>query len=233
MKKQIRLYTMLAMVAGSTLFSGCAELKNLLTEGDIAGGLKEALIQGITRGGDNARKGSLFNSSNILSAILPEGAVKVLNTLESIGLGGEVTRFTGTVTSAAAKSAENSVPIFINGIRNMNFRDAVGILGGGYNAATNYLRTSIGDTLRESIKPQVTAALSEYKVQQSLDALLAKVPFGGGKMKFDLSSFVAQQVASQMFKEVEQEEYRIRTDVAARTTPLLQRVFSSAKAYRQ
>ena len=233
MKKQIRLLPMLALIAGSTFFSGCAELKNLLSEVDVANGLREALIQGITRGGENARKGSLFSGSNILSAILPENAVKVINTLETLGLASEVTRFTGTVTNAAAKSAENSVPIFINGIRNMTFRDAVGILGGGYNAATNYLRTSIGDTLRESIKPQVTAALSEYNVQQSLDALLAKVPFGGGKMKFDLSSFVAQQVANQMFKEVEQEEYRIRTDVAARTTPLLQRVFSSAKAYRQ
>lgn len=233
MKKQFRLFTLLALIGGSTLFSGCDVVKNLLAEGDIASGLKEALIQGITRGGDNARKGSLFSGSNILSAILPENAVKVINTLETLGLASEVTRFTGTVTSAAAKSAENSVPIFISSIRNMTFRDAAGILGGGYNAATNYLRTSIGDTLRESIKPQVTAALSEYKVQQNLDALLAKVPFGGGKMKFDLSSFVAQQVANQMFKEVEQEEYRIRTDVAARTTPLLQRVFSSAKAYRQ
>jgi hypothetical protein len=233
MKKQFRLFTMLVMIAGSNLFSGCDVVKNLLTEGDIAAGLKEALIQGITRGGDNARKGSLFSGSNILSAVLPENAVKVINTLESLGLASEVTRFTSTVTTAASKSAENSVPIFINGIRNMTFRDAVGILGGGYNAATNYLRTSIGDTLRESIKPQVATALAEYKVQQNLDALLAKVPFGGGKMKFDLSSFVAQQVANQMFKEVEQEEYRIRTDVAARTTPLLQRVFSSAKAYRQ
>jgi hypothetical protein len=224
--------TVLMLAISSVLFSGCSTLKSLLTEGDISAGLKEALIQGITKGGNDARNGSLFSSANILSAVLPESAVKVLNTLQTLGIGGEVTKFTNTVTTAASQSAQDAVPVFVQGIRSMNIRDAVGILGGGYNAATNYLRTNIGDSLRAAIRPNVAAALSQYNVQQQFDALLAKVPFGN-KPQFDLSSFVAQQVANQMFKEVEQEEYRIRTDVAARTTPLLQRVFGSAKAYKQ
>lgn len=230
---KLRRFSMLALVAVSSFFfSGCAELKNLLTEGDVSAGLKEALIQGITKGGSDARNGSLFSSQNILSAVLPENAVKVINTLNTLGMGGEITRFTNTVTSAASKSAQDAVPVFITGIRSMNIRDAVGILGGGYNAATNYLRTNIGDSLRQAIRPNVEAALAEYKVQDQFNALLAKIPFGN-KPNVDLSGFLAQQVAAQMFKEVEQEEYKIRTDVAARTTPLLQRVFSSSKAYKQ
>lgn len=232
MKKSVRHLTLLMAILSSLVFSGCDAIKNLLTDGDIAAGLKEALIQGITKGGNDARNGSLFSSSNILSSVLPESAVKVINTLNTLGMGGEVTRFTNTVTSAAGKSAENAVPVFISGIQRMNIRDAVGILGGGYNAATNYLRTSIGDSLRQAIKPQVAVALEEYKAQEGFNALIAKIPFGN-KPNIDLASIVAQQVANQMFKEVEQEEYRIRTDVAARTTPLLQRVFSSRQAYKQ
>ena len=231
MKKSVRRLTLLAVILSSLFFSGCDVVKNLLTDGDIAAGLKEALIQGITKGGSDARNGSLFSSSNILSSVLPESAVKVINTLNTLGMGGDITRFTNTVTTAAGKSAENAVPVFISGIQRMNIRDAVGILSGGYNAATNYLRTSIGDSLRQAIKPQVAVALNEYKVQEGFNALVAKIPFGN-KPNIDLASIVAQQVANQMFKEVEQEEYRIRTDVAARTTPLLQRVFSSKQAYK-
>ena len=231
MKKSVRHLTLLAFIASSLLFSGCGTLKSLLSGDDIAAGLKEALIQGITKGGNDARNGSLFSSSNILSSVLPESAVKVINTLNTLGMGGDITRFTNTVTSAAGKSAESAVPIFISGIQRMNIRDAVGILGGGYNAATNYLRTSIGDSLRQAIKPQVAVALEEYKAQEGFNALVSKLPFGN-KPNIDLASIVAQQVANQMFKEVEQEEYRIRTDVAARTTPLLQRVFSSKQAYK-
>jgi hypothetical protein len=57
------------------------------------------------------------------------------------------------MSTAAEKTAEKSIPIFLLGIKKMNFKDAVGIVKKGGTSATDYLRQSIGDTLRHSITP--------------------------------------------------------------------------------
>lgn len=233
MIKQFKLFVVMAVITGT--FSSCDVVKSILGEADIAGGLKEALINGVMQGKNNANNGSLFNGTNILNGVLPEAAVKIIKTLETLGLGSEITKFQNTLTSAATKSAEKTVPVFIRGIRNITFKDAVAILGGGYDAATNYLRTSIGDSLRNAIKPEIASVLTEYKLPQTLGDIAGKeLPvIGKQKLNIDFTNVLAQLVANQMFKEIEATEYKIRTDLNARTSVLLQRVFGDSRAYRQ
>jgi len=236
MIKRFKTSLLLGAFAATTFsFSSCSELKSILGDGDIAGGLKEALISGVMKANGNAQNGSLFNGTNILASVLPENVTKIISTLQSLGLGGEVTRFTTTLTNAATKSAEKSVPIFVSGIRNMTIVDAVGILGGGYNAATNYLRGKIGDSIQNAIKPEIAGVLTEYKMPQTAGDLAGKnIPvIGNQKLNIDFTTLLSKLVANQMFKEVEAQELKIRTDVSARTTPLLQQVFGSSKAYKQ
>ena len=234
MIKRFKFLVVLVALSGS-LFTGCDVVKSILGEADIAGGLREALINGVMQGKNSASNGSLFNGTNILNGVLPESAVKIIKTLETLGLASEVTRFQNTVTSAATRSAEKSVPVFINGIRNITFKDAVAILGGGYNAATNYLRNSIGDSLRNAIKPEIASVLTEYKLPQTLGDIAGKdLPvIGKQKLNIDFTNVLAQLVANQMFKEIEATEYKIRTDLNARTSTLLQRVFGDSRAYKQ
>ncbi len=233
MIKKFRFFAVCIAITGT--FSSCDVVKALLGEADIAGGLKEALINGVMQGKNNAQNGSLFNGTNILNGVLPEGAVKIIKTLETLGLGGEITRFQNTLTSAATKSAEKTVPVFINGIHSINFKDAVAILGGGYNAATNYLRSSVGDSLRNAIRPEIASVLSEYKLPQTLGDLAGKeLPvIGKQKLNIDFTSILAQLVANKMFSEIEATEYKIRTDFNARTSNLLKQVFGDTRAYKQ
>ena len=234
MIKRFKFLVLLTAFSG-TFLTGCDVVKSLLGEADIAGGLKEALINGVMQGRNNAQNGSLFNGTNVLEGVLPEAAVKIIRTLETLGLGGEITRFQNTLTSAATRSAERSVPVFISGIRNITFRDAVAILGGGYDAATNYLRNSIGDSLRSAIRPEIASVLTEYKLPQTLGDIAGKdLPvIGKQKLNIDFTTVLAALVANKMFKEIEATEYKIRTDINARNTTLLQRVFGDSRAYRQ
>jgi hypothetical protein len=235
MTKRIKLFALLSIFS-ITMFTSCDVVKKLvLGDSDIAGGLKEALIKGVLNNRDNAKNGSLFSGTNILEGILPEAAVKAIKTLETLGLSSEITRFTNTLTAAATKSAEKSVPIFLDGIKGMNIKDAISILGGGYNAATNYLRTNIGDTLNNAIKPQIAGVLSEYKLPQTLGDIAGKnIPvIGSQKLNLDFNSIIAKMVANKMFKEIEATEYKIRTDIKERTSTLLQQVFSDSRAFKQ
>ncbi len=233
MIKKFKLFAVCIAITGS--FTSCDVIKGLLGEADIAGGLKEALINGVMQGKNNAQNGSLFNGTNVLNGVLPEAAVKIIKTLETLGLGSEITRFQNTLTSAATKSAEKTVPVFIDGIRNITFKDAVAILGGGYDAATNYLRNSVGDSLRNAIKPEIASVLAEYKLPQTLGDLAGKeLPIiGKQKLNIDFTSVLAQLVANKMFSEIEATEYKIRTDLNARTSNLLRQVFGDSRAYKQ
>lgn len=225
-------------IISASLLSGCDSLKGIisqLTGNDIAGGLKEALIQGITKGGQTASNGGLFNSSNMLSSFLPPEAVKVINTLQSLGLASDVTNFTDNLTKAASNSAVKAVPILVGGVQQMNFTDALGILKGGSNAATNFLRSSVGDSLKKAIIPEVGLVLNQYHLNEALKNLVSKSPIPGlGKnLNLDLNDIVAKMVANKMFDQVEQEEYKIRTDINFRTTDLMKRVFGNPQAYHQ
>ena len=163
----------------------------------------------------------------MMSAILPEEVRKVLNTMQQLGITNEVDRFTTTLGTAAEKTAERSVPIFLNGISNMKFNDAVRIIKTGGTSATDYLRSSVGADLRTSIKPIMQSALDEYKLTEQWAAITKPLSTAtGNKLNLDLANLMAGVVSEAMFQKIEEKEKEIRTDANARTTTLLQKVFS-------
>ena len=50
--------------------------------------------------------------------------------------------------------------------------------------------------------------------------------FSGDKLNLDLANLMAGLVSEKMFQEIEEKEKEIRANAAARTTPLLKKVFS-------
>lgn len=208
-------------------FTSCSTLRSLqLTEREAIEGIKELLSMGSRYGGDLLGKNGAFSKETIMSAIFPEELQKVLNTLQTLGLSKEVDRFTGTMAKAAEETAVKSVPIFLSGITSMSISDAFGILKKGNTAATDYLRATVGDTLRRSITPTMNNALEEYKLVTEWNKLVAPVKlFAGDKLNLDLDNIMAGVVANSMFNKIEEKEIEIRTRAEARTTPLLQKVF--------
>jgi hypothetical protein len=151
----------------------------------------------------------------------------VLNTINQLGLTNEVDRFTTTLSAAAEKSAERSVPIFVSGISTMRLNDAMRIIKNGGTSATDYLRATVGDSLRRSLRPVMQTALDEYKLNQQWDDLIKPVKgIAGNRLNLDLASLMAGIVSEKMFQKIAEQEEQIRANAAARTTPLLQKVFS-------
>jgi Protein of unknown function (DUF4197) len=220
-----KIYNIILLVF-ATSFLSCNTMKNLLSADDATGAIKELLSFGTQYGGDLLGKKNGLSKENILGAMLPPELSKVLSTLETLGLGGEVTRFSSTLSTVAEKSAEKSVPIFLQGIKNMRFKDAISIVKNGGTAATDFLRSSIGDTLRQAMKPGISAGLEEYKLVSQWNTLIepAKM-FLGDKLNLDLSSLLSGVVANMMFNKIEEKERAIRNKANERKTALLQKVF--------
>ncbi len=203
----------------------CGTLRSIytLTETDAAAAIRQLLSIGAR---DNNLAGA-FSKETILATLFPEPVHKVLNTLNTLGLTNEIDRFTTTLSTAGEKTATASVPIFVNSINNMKLADAIRIIKNGGTSATDYLRVSAGDTLRRSVRPIMQTTLNEYKLNEQWNNIIKPVKaIAGNKLNLDLATLMAGTVSEAMFRKISEKEVQVRKDVSARTTPLLQKVFS-------
>jgi hypothetical protein len=208
------------------IFPGCSTVKNLLSANDAEAAIRELLSIGTNFGGSALGSKGAFSKSTLIDALFPEDLRKVLNTLETLGLSKEVDRFTNTLGTASEQTAEKSVPVFLLGIKKMNIKDAVGIVKNGGTSATDYLRKTIGDSLRSSITPVMHTALEEYKLVTEWNKLVAPVKlFAGDKLNLDLSNLMSGVVANLMFNKIAEKERDIRTKAEERKSVVLQKVF--------
>ncbi len=146
----------------------CSTLRNYrLTEADAAAAIRQLLKIGAT---DGSLTGA-FSKEAIMTTLFPEPLKKTLNTLNQLGLTTEIDRFTTTLSTAAEQTATKSVPIFVGGITNMKLQDAMRVVKKGGTSATDYLRVTVGDSLRLSITPVMKNALDEYKLYQKWDTI--------------------------------------------------------------
>ncbi|HEU0112422.1 MAG TPA: DUF4197 domain-containing protein [Flavisolibacter sp.] len=194
-----------------------------LTEADAAAAIRQMLEIG-------TKEGSLtgaFSKETVMATLFPEALRKTLNTLNQLGLTTEIDRFTTTLGTAAEKTATTSVPIFVSGINSMKFTDAIRIIKNGGTSATDYLRLTIGDSLRRAITPTMKSALDEYKLTEQWEKIIQPAQaLVGNKLNFDLPTLMAGMVSEKMFQKIEEKEKQVRADANARTTTLLQKVFS-------
>lgn len=205
-----------------TTFS-CGLLRNYtLNEADAAAAIKQLLEKGIREGSLNGA----FSKDMIMSTVFPESVKKALNTLNQLGLTPEIDRFTSTMTLAAEKTAERSIPIFLNAVTTMSVTDAMNIVKGGGTAATDYLRARVGAQLRQSITPVMQTALDEYKLNDQWKKMTAPVQsMLGSRVNLDLANLMAGVVSESMFRKIAQKEQEVRNNASARTTTLLRKVF--------
>jgi len=200
----------------------CSALKNAtLNEADAASAIRQMLEIGVRQGVAGS-----FNKDAIMSTLFPEQMRKTLNTLQQLGLLNELDRFTATMGTAAEKTADRSIPVFVNSIENMSITDAISIVKNGGTSGTDYLRTHAGTQLREAIKPVMQEALNEYKLTDQWNKIMKPAQeISGNRVNLDLANLMAGMVSLKMFEKIEEKERDIRANAAARTTPLLRRVF--------
>lgn len=200
--------------------------EKLSTE-DVANGLKEALVKGITNGANKASAVNGFLGNPQIKIPFPPDVQKVETKLRQLGMGSQVDKFIETLNRGAEEAAKEAKPIFVSAITGMTFQDAWAILKGENNAATSYLQRTTSDQLRAKFAPVIKSALdktSATKYYSDLITTYNKVPFVE-KVNPNLEEYATNLALQGLFTLVAQEELKIREDPMARTTDLLKRVF--------
>lgn len=201
-----------------------------LTNGDIASGLREALTVGITNGSNQASALDGYFKNPLLKIAFPPEAQKVASTLRQLGLNKQVDAFELSLNRAAEDAAKKAKPVFIKAITSMSIQDAVGILRGQNDAATQYLRRTSGQQLVTEFTPIIDSTLKKNnatKYYADLVNTYNKVPFVQKKVNPNLTEYATGKAVDGLFILVAQEEQKIRENPAARVTDILKRVFGS------
>lgn len=242
-----------ALVLSLFFLNSCAELTQIaqsaaaqnlpLTNTEIAAGLKEALTVGTD---------STVAHLSAVDGYLKDLAIKILLPPEAKNITQNLSKFPGgaklvddvivRINRAAEDAAKGAKPIFINSIREMTFADALTILRGPDNAATQYFKQKTSAQLGELYRPKIRESLNKNLVagistQQSWNELttqwnkVANSAIGkiGGLKPVDvkLEDYILQCALDGLFLKIEEREKDIRTNANARVTTLLRRVFGN------
>lgn len=243
--KKISIY--LAAIVMAT-FSGCdvqsqnkigSILSQIPTNGnptvlEIGAGLKQALEIGTSQGADQLSAKDGFLGNLAVKILFPPEAQKVEQTLRTLGLNSLADNVILSINRAAEDAAKEAKPIFIAAIKQMTITDATNILLGNKDAATSYFKRVTTAQLLQRFEPVITASLNKVGATKYWgDAATAynKIPLVK-PVNTNLSNYVAQKAIDGMFYQVAKEELKIRENIGARSTSLLQKVFGYADTKR-
>lgn len=200
----------------------------VLSDADVANGLKEALHNGVGAGVDYLSKTDGYYKT-VYKILLPEEAQNVINKLKVIpGFEKVEEEIILKVNRAAELAASKSKPIFTEAIRGMTFRDVWGILRGEQDAATIYLYDNTYSNLYNEFQPVIVSSLNQYGALDYWTDLVSKynsLPFVK-KVNPYLEDHITTKALDGMFDMIEKKELAIRTDIKERTSDLLRKVFA-------
>lgn len=202
-----------------------------LTTAEVGEGLKEALVNGISKGSDQVSQLDGYFKNPEIKIPFPPDVQKVEKTLRDIGLGGEVDKFIMTLNRGAEDAAREAKPIFVSAIKSMTIQDAWAILKGEDNAATEYLRRTTSAQLTERFKPVIQNSLSKVNATKYYTDLVTrynKIPLVE-KVNPNLDEYATGKAIDGLFTMIAKEEKNIRKDPVARTSELLKKVFGYNK----
>ncbi len=198
-----------------------------LSTDEIAAGLKEALSVGAQRGSDKLSAVDGFFKNAALKILMPPEAKKVEETLRGIGMGKQVDQAILAMNRAAEDATKSAAPIFVNAVKSMTIDDAMGILKGGDNAATNYLKGKTTAQLTEAFRPVIDKSLQKVDATKYWNTIFSNYNrVASEKINPDLPAYVTEKALAGIFTQLADEEKEIRKNPAARTTELLKKVFN-------
>lgn len=217
--------------------TSCVEMQQLVnqfpqTQGiggiDIAAGLKEALNNGISKQVTKLTAVDGFYKNETVKILLPEELRKVDSSLRKIGLSSLADEGLKVLNRAAEDAVKEATPIFVDAVKNMSFTDAKTILMDNESSATTYLQTSTSTALYGKFNPVIKNSFTKVgadKVWANIITKYNSIPFAK-KVNPDLTDYVTHQAMTGVFKMIAVEEKNIRTNLNARTSTLLQKVFA-------
>jgi hypothetical protein len=199
-----------------------------LGQDDAAAGIKEALAQGVQTAITQLGREDGFLGDAAVRIAAPKKVRKLVDAVRKMGGEKYVAEFETAMNRAAEKAVPLAAEVFADAVRAMTVQDALAIVRGQPDAATQYFRRVTGERLQTAFLPVVSKATSESGVARSFKSLNEKA--GGlsaltGGSDVDLDRYVTDKAMDGLFHVVAEQEKAIRANPLGQASDLLRRVF--------
>ena len=212
-----------------------------LSQDQMVGGLREALGKGLQHAITTIGHDGGFLTNLNVKIQLPEKLQPVEKTLRALKQDKLADDFVTTMNHAAEQAVPEAASVFGDAVKHMTIDDAKSILTGQPDAATQFFRRTTQTNLYARFLPIVQQATARAGVTAAYKTMMAKVSGGGalggtlsglagsylGADALDVDAYVTNRTLDGLFKMVAEEEKSIRENPVARTTDLMQKVFSA------
>ena len=226
-------------LSSSALLSACETLDTLpggmpgfgLTQLDASRGIKAALNNGVAHAIGTVGILDGFWKNGSIQVPLPKTLRDVQSALKVVGADGIMTELHQQLNRGAEKAAPVAKNIFIDAISSLSISDAINIVRGPDDAATQYLQGSTSNKLASLFSPIMENALGQtgaLRLVDDVSSQLRSIPFApklGADARNDLISHGVDYGLKGLFKYIAVEEKSIRDNPAKRTSEILRRVF--------
>jgi len=215
-----------------------------LSDGQVAGGLKEALGNGLQKAIANLGHDGGFLTNVNVKIPLPEKLQVVEKTLRAMKEDKLADEFVATINHAAEQAVPEAAAVFGDAVKQMSIDDAKSVLTGPPDAATQFFRRTTQTNLYAKFYPIVQKSTAKAGVTSAYKNALAKFNassstgslggmLGGFGKKYlgddalDMDAYVTNKTLDGLFKMVADEEKNIRANPLGRTTDLMKQVFGA------
>lgn len=177
---------------------------------------------------------STFKAIRKLSALYAEDPSKslpsefktVIDGLKTLGYGAEVDKITKQTGQVASLVLNESEGIIKESIKEVDFGDAVAIVTGGKDAATQVLKNNMKIVVRKRYTEKLNTELSKTELNTYWPiAASAYNIFAKTKVDASLSNFMADRAVDGLFLAIGHEEQEIRKDYKSLGILVVNKVF--------
>ena len=176
----------------------------------------------------NLHKTDGFFGSELYKVLLPPDARRAESALRRIGMGSQVDRAILSINRGAEDAVGTAGPVFTGAIKEMTLTDALGIVKGNPDAATQYFKQKTSAQLVAAFSPSVKTSLDRThatKYYGDVANSYNRLPLSSDKVNPDLTSYVVGKAVDALFDQIAKEEANIRANPLAQTKDILKKVF--------
>ncbi len=157
---------------------------------------------------------------------LPPEVNLVLNSLSSLGLSAEIAKSKEVIAKSASIMLTESEGIMKDAISEVDFGDAVAVVTGGKDAATQVLKNNMKVVVKKRYSERLNLELNKSEVNKYWPLAAGTYNmFSKNKVDASLSDFMAERAVDAIFLAVGHEEQELRKDPASLGKAVVTKVF--------
>ncbi|HEY9106627.1 MAG TPA: DUF4197 domain-containing protein [Roseateles sp.] len=200
-----------------------------LSEGDANAGIRAALERGANAAVALLGRPDGFLGNPLVRIELPGYLKDAAKLLKATGQGAKLDELVTAMNRAAEAAVPAARPLLARAVRDMSVEDALKILRGGDDSATNFFADKTREPLHAQFLPIVTRATEKVSLADKYNAVAKKVS-AFGLVKGDdanIQQYVTGKALDGLYRLIGEEEKKIRKDPVGTGSAILKKVFGN------